>query len=388
MLVEPIYTLTVNGNFIGTLIAIVMVGAFSLLSILYYIYIDKDRLLIYLISYFTFVFISLLTSNYFLLIQISEPSLVDKSLYTTLILFLDYGILFSILCGTMYIFQRKNLWLSFLYFILVPAFYSLSLYNYRFMLPLFITYLSLVVLYCFYLTLYEIIHRFLNKYILYLAFYFSLLIYYALVYWIIYDHGFLRSFDWIFSLILVFMSIFIFLVRYKKVILEKDYLYEKLTHDSLTHLYSRSYFLKSLNHIEKGTLLFIDVNYFKTVNDQYGHLIGDQLLVDFSDYLLEGNPINFLPCRYGGDEFVLLLYDESITSLQIHDFLDALFAKFKMILMQNNITDPSIGLSIGIAAFHDYCGHDALIHADFSMYEAKKDGNYKIVVHDEGMVGW
>ncbi|PKM57076.1 MAG: hypothetical protein CVU98_07970 [Firmicutes bacterium HGW-Firmicutes-3] len=388
MLVEPIYTLTINGNFIGTLIAIVMVGAFSLLSILYYIYIDKDRLLIYLVSYFTFVFLSLITSNYFLFLQISDPSLVDKSLYSVLILFFDYNILFSILCGTMYIFQRKHLWLSFIYLTLVPAFFGLSLYNHRFMLPLFLTYLGLVILYCFYLIFYEIFHRFLIKYILYLAFHFCLLIYYTFVYWIVFDHLPLRSFDWIFSLILVLMAIIIFLIRYKKVIQEKDFLYEKLTHDSLTHLYSRNYFLKTLSNIEKGTLLFIDFNYFKTVNDQFGHLVGDQLLVDFSDYLLEGNPINFLPCRYGGDEFVLLLYNNTITSLQIHDFLDALIAKFKLILIQNNITDPSIGLSIGMATFHDYCGHDALIHADFSMYEAKKDGNYKIVVHDEGMVGW
>ncbi|MCF8019202.1 MAG: GGDEF domain-containing protein [Vallitaleaceae bacterium] len=182
------------------------------------------------------------------------------------------------------------------------------------------------------------------------------------------------------------MSIVFFLLRYKKVLQEKDYLYEKLTHDSLTHLYSRSYLLEALNHIERGTLLFIDLNNFKVVNDQLGHVVGDQLLLDFSDYLLQYNSMNFLPCRYGGDEFVLLISEDSITSLQIHDFLDTLIDQFRTILMNNDLSNSTIGLSIGMATFHDYNGHDAIIHADLAMYDAKKAGNNKIVVHDDGMV--
>jgi len=388
MLVDPIYTLTINGNFIGTLIAGVMVGAFSLLSILYYIYIDKDRLILYLISYFTFILSSLITSNYFLIKQISDASAMDKTLYTLIILFFDYGILFSILCCTMYVFQRKHLLIGFFFLLLIPGFYSLSFYNHQLIIPLFLTYLSLIIIYCFYLTLYEISYRFLYKYIFYLAYYFFLFLYYILLYWVVIKSLSLRTYDWFFSLILVFMAIVIFLIRYKKVIYEKDFLYEKLTHDSMTHLYSRSYFLETLNHLEKGTLLFIDVNYFKTVNDQYGHLVGDQLLIDFSNYLLEDHSIELMPCRYGGDELILLISGNVVTSLQIHDFLDTLIDQFKAILIQNNITDASIGLSIGMSHFHDYNGDAAIIHADLAMYEAKKLGNYKIVVHDEGMVGW
>ncbi|PKM67525.1 MAG: hypothetical protein CVU95_07385 [Firmicutes bacterium HGW-Firmicutes-2] len=386
MLVEPIYTLTINGNFVGTLIASVMVGAFSLLSILYYIYIDKDRLLIYVISYFTFIFFSLMTSNYFLLLQLSGFTPSNPTTYALVILFFDYAILFSVLCSTIHIFQRKHPWLYFFFLILIPIFYGFNFYYPITLLPLFYTYLAMVAFYGFYLSLYEMFHRSFFKYAFLLSLYLSLFIYYVLAYRITINGTSIRSLDWVFTLVLTFMSIVFFLLRYKKVLLEKDYLYEKLTHDSLTHLYSRNYLLETLNHVEKGTLLFIDLNHFKVVNDQFGHVVGDQLLLDFSDYLLEGNPIDFLPCRYGGDEFVLLISNHAVTSIQIHDFLDALIHKFKSILMNNSITDSSIGLSIGMATFHDYGGHDAIIHADLAMYEAKKVGNYKIIVHDEGMV--
>lgn len=386
MLVDPIYTLTINGNFVGTLIASVMIGAFSLLSILYYIYIDKDRLLVYVISYFSFIFLSLMTSNYFLLLQLSNFTPLFKTYYPLIILFFDYAILFSVLCGTMYIFQRKHPWLRLLFLFLIPIFFGLNFYYPNSIRPLFYTYLAIIAFYSLYLSIYEMFHRSFYKYLFLLTIYLSLLIYYTLAYRITLNGTSLRSLDWVFSLLLVFMSIVFFLLRYKKVLQEKDYLYEKLTHDSLTHLYSRSYLLEALNHIEKGTLLFIDLNNFKVVNDQLGHVVGDQLLLDFSDYLLQGNSMNFLPCRYGGDEFVLLISEDSITSLQIHDFLDTLIDQFKTILMNNDISNSTIGLSIGMATFHDYNGHDAIIHADLAMYDAKKAGNNMIVIHDEGMV--
>lgn len=385
MLVEPIYTLTINGNFVGTLIAGVMVGAFSLLSILYYIYIDKDHLLIYVFSYFFFIFLSLMTSIYFLISQLSNFTSSHISAYPLILLFIDYAILFTVLCGTMHIFERKHPWLRFFFLILIPVFYGLNFYYPVSILPLFYTYLAMVIIYSFYLSLYEMFHRSFIKYGFLLTIYLSMFIYYVLAYRITLNGLSLRALDWVLSLLLVHMSIIFFLLRYKKVLQEKDYLYEKLTHDSLTYLYSRSYLLETINHTEEGNLLFIDLNHFKVVNDQLGHVIGDQLLLDFSEYLLRGSPIDFLPCRYGGDEFVLLITDASVTSLQIHDFLDALIDQFKTILKHNNIADPSVGLSIGMARFHNYSGHDALIHADLAMYEAKKVGNFKIVVHDEGM---
>jgi len=385
MLVDSIYTLTINGNFVGTLIAGVMVGAFSLLSILYYNYIDKDRLLIYVIGYFTLIFLSLTTTNYFLLSQLSNFTSIPINNYPFILLFIDYAILFTVFCGTMHIFQRRHPWLRFFFLVLIPVFYGLNFYYPILILPLFYTYLAMVVLYGLYLSLYEMFHRSFPKYLFLLFTYLSLFIYYIFAYQITLNKVSLRTIDWVLSLILVLMSIVFFLLRYKKVLLEKDYLYEKLTHDSLTHLYSRSYLLETLNHTEEGNLLFIDLNHFKVVNDQLGHIIGDQLLIDFSDYLLKDNPINFLPCRYGGDEFVLLITDNRVTSLQIRGFLDDLIHQFKTVLKNNDITDPSIGISIGMANFHNSSGHEALIHADLAMYEAKKMGNFKIVVHDEGM---
>lgn len=95
---------------------------------------------------------------------------------------------------------------------------------------------------------------------------------------------------------------------------EKDKLLEKAQRDSLTHLYNRescwnliAKSLWALNDHETGALLILDIDYFKSINDTYGHLRGDEVLTELANLLLRNFRAEDIVGRLGGDEFVVYM---------------------------------------------------------------------------------
>jgi diguanylate cyclase (GGDEF)-like protein len=153
-------------------------------------------------------------------------------------------------------------------------------------------------------------------------------------------------------------------------------------HDALTGLPNRREFMQRLKQSAalavrqnfKLALLFIDLDGFKQVNDQYGHKVGDELLKQVSQRLSESVRQSDAVGRLGGDEFLLLLMD-------CHN--PAEVARFSQKLI-DQLAEPyvlagngaNITASIGIALYPDV-GADAeqlLVLADAAMYEAKRAG--------------
>lgn len=153
-------------------------------------------------------------------------------------------------------------------------------------------------------------------------------------------------------------------------------------HDPLTNLPNRNYFRRRLpqaislakRHGRILCLLFIDLDRFKPINDQYGHGVGDIVLMQVAERLRRTLRTSDSVCRLGGDEFVILL--ESTETLE-----GATLVAQKAIESLNEPIEAGdhicfIGASIGISVFPNDC-HDAetmLRHADIAMYEAKKKG--------------
>ena len=166
-----------------------------------------------------------------------------------------------------------------------------------------------------------------------------------------------------------------------------DQIHQLAFYDTLTGLPNRRLLIDRLQHAlaqrarskKEGALLFIDLDNFKDLNDTLGHDMGDRLLQQVAQRLLEHVREQDTLARLGGDEFVLMLEDLSLdrdTAIQqldsvTHKILQTLAAPYTLQTRSYSST-----ASIGIALFSD--GHNTvdelLKRADLAMYEAKSSG--------------
>ncbi len=152
--------------------------------------------------------------------------------------------------------------------------------------------------------------------------------------------------------------------------------------DDLTGIYNRRYFIKQLqrqlNEADKNriplSIALIDLDHFKNVNDTYGHAQGDSLLKEFAEYLRNSLRQNDMAFRYGGDEFVCLLYNT--------DYEQGL--KFVQRLIDGcrsrEFARMRVTLSIGIASFPEQGDDPETLFniADQNLYWAKRHGRDQV----------
>ena len=179
---------------------------------------------------------------------------------------------------------------------------------------------------------------------------------------------------------LVLVSILLLAIQRRNDKLEKEKFEYMSTHDPLTDVYNRNSFdlivqkyLDSEGKTERGALVFLDLDYFKQINDNYGHDIGDKALITFADLLKELFGEDSFVARYGGDEFVLLV-KQVPSDETLNERLDILKQK----LSQVKLGDAKFLLqySAGIVAFPDYGHHfeELVKYADDALYNVKEQG--------------
>jgi diguanylate cyclase (GGDEF)-like protein/PAS domain S-box-containing protein len=180
---------------------------------------------------------------------------------------------------------------------------------------------------------------------------------------------------------------------------DEELLWRQANYDSLTGLPNRHLFLDRLRQAIKNShrgehpafsLLFIDLDQFKEINDTLGHPVGDQLLKEAAQRLLRCTRHTDTVSRLGGDEFTVLLVnmhnldneDPYVIERVAHDLIDAMSQPF-------HIAGETLHLSasIGIAHFPgDAEDADSLLkHADQAMYEAKRLGRNRFVYFSHPM---
>ncbi len=163
---------------------------------------------------------------------------------------------------------------------------------------------------------------------------------------------------------------------------------ELSTRDSLTNLFNRRYtnkvleveFNRAKRYKNPLSCLLIDIDYFKKINDLYGHSFGDKVLVYFSSFLLEMTRSTDIVTRYGGEEFLVILPDVNIQGAK--DFAERLrdsISKRSVEDKDMNI-NVTMSISIGVSSFDDHtCNKDEIINqADKALYEAKRSGRNKV----------
>ena len=136
------------------------------------------------------------------------------------------------------------------------------------------------------------------------------------------------------------------------------------TRDTLTGLYNRRYFMQKLEEeTRQGTLIMIDIDHFKKVNDEYGHFEGDKVITFFGKEIIKHFE-NQLYCRFGGEEFLIFMPDTNIND-----------AYNQVESMRNHMRHSSpITFSAGLAKHKNESVMEAIDIADKKMYEAKQNG--------------
>ncbi len=155
---------------------------------------------------------------------------------------------------------------------------------------------------------------------------------------------------------------------------EIEKLKEHLYKDELTNSYNRKWLQDNIlkdgtkNFKEKGTLALIDLNYFKTVNDTFGHVIGDKVLLFITNQLKE---MREHVVRYGGDEFIII-FSKNITKKIALSKLDKLRESVIKKKLKSNDTSFRVSFSFGVSEFkEDDTLTEVLELADKNMYDDK-----------------
>jgi diguanylate cyclase (GGDEF)-like protein len=177
-------------------------------------------------------------------------------------------------------------------------------------------------------------------------------------------------------------------------ILEKD-----LVHDTLTGMKTRNFFeeearvyLDSVVNAERGerrhlfgfkniSFIFFDVDFFKKVNDTYGHLVGDKVLITIAKTIRESLRDGDTAARWGGEEIVVTLVgatenDAKEKAEEIRENIEAL--KFP--------DNPDLHLTISSGVASGEAGltlEDIMKHADLALYKAKESGRNCVVAYSE-----
>ncbi len=168
----------------------------------------------------------------------------------------------------------------------------------------------------------------------------------------------------------------------------------KATHDALTNLPNRAYFMSKLeqalskarlNSEHKISVLFIDLDRFKVINDSLGHLIGDQLLIGIAERLRECLRPNDTVARLGGDEFTILVEGQYDVK-EVVRIAERLQEKF---VQAFDLSGHEIYSSASIGILHRSETHltpeDMMRDADTAMYQAKRAGKACHEVFNENM---
>lgn len=166
-------------------------------------------------------------------------------------------------------------------------------------------------------------------------------------------------------------------------------LQELAIRDPLTGVFNRRYFAEALDNETARSIrekipfsiIVLDVDHFKKVNDTYGHKCGDVVLQSLAKFLLQNTRRSDIVCRFGGEEFVILMPDASVDSaLERAEFFRREFESHAHKCGEDEIRST---FSAGVASFptHADSGEILLGLADQALYESKEAGRNRVTVH-------
>ncbi len=191
------------------------------------------------------------------------------------------------------------------------------------------------------------------------------------------------------QIILMFLTVLAYLLFIKE---DNDIrIREIATTDTLTNIPNRFSFFEQATRVfsrarfskEPNTLLFLDIDHFKKVNDTYGHHFGDIVLIEFARILKRNLRPFDLFCRYGGEEFLVMLpaHDESAGVIVAERIMKD-FSHLSFDLHPEVRITVSVGIFSAVPQFKEDL-NNFIRKADIALYDAKNAGRNRIVVFEE-----
>jgi len=175
-------------------------------------------------------------------------------------------------------------------------------------------------------------------------------------------------------------------IKYRKS--QQDHFQQLALTDALTGAVNRHHFNEVLdqeianvnNYGNPLSIMLLDIDHFKQVNDTYGHGVGDEVLVLFYQTCVEAVRSSDVVARIGGEEFVIIM--PNTTLVNAHKFAERL--RKKIAKLEINVADKqiSVTVSIGVSQWKsDYFtnAETFVAHADKSLYLAKNNGRNRVV---------
>ena len=176
---------------------------------------------------------------------------------------------------------------------------------------------------------------------------------------------------------------------HRKLVRAKEKMHHAAMHDALTGLPNRRALQESLRDWmamrsdaeQVLSLLHLDLDGFKAVNDTFGHDVGDQLLVEVAQILRDAVPQQALVVRLGGDEFVLLIR-QSPDRPAIEGLARQLIARLsRPLLIQEKVCRISVSIGIVLGCPEDHEASNLLRQSDVALYESKRRGKACFTVY-------
>lgn len=171
----------------------------------------------------------------------------------------------------------------------------------------------------------------------------------------------------------------------------QDRIMQMAYHDALTNLPNRSYLKEYVEELIMGepeskfAIVYIDIDDFKVINDNYGHSEGDRLLKEIGKRLSEMSGDGISIFRLGGDEYVIVLKDVK-DGADVSKYLDRIFSEFGKPI---NLAEMKLHITLSAGAViypSDGTNFDDLLkNADIAMYQVKNKGKNNYIFFDESM---
>ena len=180
---------------------------------------------------------------------------------------------------------------------------------------------------------------------------------------------FLTAATVIIVLLLILIFTFVWMINwYNK---QRRYLYQLSITDQLTQLYNRRMIIQEFEHIKIGTkcIALMDIDNFKCINDQYGHVVGDKVLIKIAETIQHSLRSNDIVGRYGGEEFLAILDTEDMSkAIEISERIRENVAQIEW-----EYPDLITTISIGLTKVTQQ-GDLLLAEADHLLYQSKENG--------------